>query len=306
MPGIPQNIQDFNFSDANVLFWTFKKSTSTGQLVFNGKWIDTSDALKAELVRIASWVLGEISEVITYSLLMQPSENQALQIPKDETHFGLVYDKLVNPQDSHKAIKVKDIQNAEFYVAVFQEGGKTLSFVKKAGSSWKTRAAKNMVRTMFKDQSLDLLDEQSFEIAKTFDFLAFENDIFIFDKANFESVLNYKVAHKEDFANLCGEQEFSSAFDSIEPLKSFVGENKLILRRLSAVKQKGLYKDPIFMANLRKDHKRYKLNINFDKAGKIIPCPATSSDIIKALLDHRLISPFLPNVIYDVPATETV
>ena len=43
-----------------------------------------------------------------------------------------------------------------------------------------------------------------------------------------------------------GEAEFSQAFTDAEPLKKYVGNNAMQLRRASAIKQKGYYKNPDF------------------------------------------------------------
>jgi hypothetical protein len=101
------------------------------------------------------------------------------------------------------------------------------------------------------------------------------------------------------------EPAFVHAFVDIGPLVAFVGENKLNLRRLSAIRQKGHYRDPEFMARLRELHQEFDLHIEFDGAGKIAVTPENSREVITALLDHRLGSPF-SNAIYDVPSTTTI
>lgn len=118
-------------------------------------------------------------------------------------------------------------------------------------------------------------------------------------------MLSYKEAHKEDFAELQKETQFLAAFSDIGALAAYVGENKMQLRRVSAIRQKGYYKDPLFMTRLRGRYKEFGLNLVFDSTGKIVPSPETCRDVFQALLDHRLGSAFSTNV-YDVPDTSKV
>ena len=117
--------------------------------------------------------------------------------------------------------------------------------------------------------------------------------------------MNYKAAHIQNFNQLREEDKFSAIFTDLAPLVNYVGENKIQLRRISAIQQKGHYKNPKFMDSLRAHCAVFKLNINFDKDGKIIPTEGSCRDIFQALLDHRLSSHFREHL-YDVQNTEVV
>ncbi|MCY4200773.1 MAG: DUF4868 domain-containing protein [Gammaproteobacteria bacterium] len=142
-------------------------------------------------------------------------------------------------------------------------------------------------------------------ISQRVDFIVADDTIFVLNKAKFESVLSYKQAHQEDFEGLLAENEFVDVFSKTDALVSYVGENKIQLRRASAIRHKGHYKDPGFMENLRRHHANYQLNIDFDEEGRIIATPSACKDIFQALLDHLLASGFSRNV-YDVPDVKRV
>jgi len=59
------------------------------------------------------------------------------------------------------------------------------------------------------------------------------------------------------------------------------------------------------MTRLREDHTKYQLKLEFDADGRIVPTNETCADIIRALLDHRLLSPFSEQV-YDPGHSERV
>jgi len=61
------------------------------------------------------------------------------------------------------------------------------------------------------------------------------------------------------------------------------------------------YRDPEFIERLRQHHAEYGFTLQFDQDGKIVVTDETSSQIITALLDHRLTSEFSKRT-YDVPS----
>lgn len=152
---------------------------------------------------------------------------------------------------------------------------------------------------------IDLVDDNNFKIEKDFDFFCFRGEIFIKNKSNFESVLNYREAFEADFSELRQDPEFITKFSELDALVNHVGTNRMHLRRMSAIRQKGFYADEAFMQLLHENYREYGLEINFDADGKIIPCAATCADIMTALLDHRLRSGFSNNL-YDVQNTTPV
>jgi hypothetical protein len=144
-----------------------------------------------------------------------------------------------------------------------------------------------------------------FDLERTIDFFIFGEDVLILNKGHFESILRYKDAHLGDFDELQAEPDFARIFVDLNPLVQHVGVNKIQLRRMSAVRQKAYYCNAEFMSRLRQHHAEYGLTFQFDADGKIVATPETSSQIITALLDHRLRSGF-SDLTYDVQDAKPV
>ncbi|MDI4657533.1 Kiwa anti-phage protein KwaB-like domain-containing protein [Xanthobacter autotrophicus] len=298
-------LKEFSLSEASVQLWVFKKSTRGGQPVFTGRWVDTTDDLDAAMRQAVANERARITEVQEYGLLTQANEGSALSIGTVETHAGLVLDQANAAVDRKKVRDLKAIQNTEFYAIKLVVGDRALYAVRKADASWRTKRRLQSISVYFSDHTLGLVTDPGFSISRNVDFFVVGDKILISSKPNFESVLGYKAAHVEDFKLLREESEFSSVFTSLEALLQHVGENKIQLRRASAIRQKGHYKDPVFMANLRQNAALFGLSITFDEEGKIIPTMENCQDIIQALLDHRLQSGFSRNI-YDVQDTSNV
>lgn len=301
-----RKLNDFSIDNSEVTLWTFKKqSPRAAPPKFNGHWVHTTPEMDAELRSIILQQRNSITEQSAYSLLAQPNESSALNISQDETHVGLILDQIGAELNNRRIRDVKTLRNCLFYVIKLVHDGNVIFAIRKTDQSWRSITAKNMVTALFSDAQLDVTADEDFRIQRNVDFFCLDDEILVRNKANFESVLNYKAAHERDYATMCSEADFVATFDDLSVLTDFIGSNKIQLRRMSAIRQKGFYADPIFMENLKNRCGEFGLTINFDDQGKIIPTPDTCRDIIAALLDHRLRSGFSGNV-YDVPDTVRV
>jgi len=301
------DLKSFDIQNSDVNLWIFKKSI-TGKpptLVLTGHWINLSDNLIQELKNLASQQLDQITETLDYALLAENNESSALKIPLDETHADQIITKAADQVTSKKADKIKKINNSGLYAVKLTFNNKNLYCVKKTDDSWKTKKQARSINTIFKDDSLDLDQTPAFNIAKSFDFFILEDTIFIRNKKSFESLLNYKQAHSDEFNKLSQEPVFLELFTDIAEITTYVGTNSIQLRRASAIHQKRHYADKNFMNNLRQECENFGLKILFDQNNKIRPTQETCPDIFKALLDHRLKSHFSGNI-YDVQNTESI
>ncbi|MBS1164193.1 MAG: hypothetical protein H6R00_218 [Proteobacteria bacterium] len=290
------DLKAFNPTGSTITLWTFKGTIPD----VNGHWIETTDRLDAELRDVFSHQLASATEQIEYGLLAENNESSVLRIPTDETDIHAIISGMTNFSSKRRIRSVKTLQNARFYVASLFKNDTIVLCVKKTDSSWTTKSSKNLISAIFSENQLDVSENEAFRIYKIFDFFIFGDSIFIHNKKNFESIANYRAAHENDFAGLQAEPEFVGIFSDTAPLVQFVGENRIHLRRISAIRIKSFYKNTDFMENLRRLYIEFGLNIIFSAEGKIVPTPETCKDIMTALLDHRLRSGFSGNT-YDVP-----
>ena len=302
-----ENLQAFDFGQASVAFWTFKgpRGPSDGDPAYTGRWVDATDNLDGLLKEIATEQVGHIEEVFEYGLLVENHQTSALSITTEETHAGVIVDECGAETPKKKVRNVKHLRNANFYVAKFVLGDNIIHAVRKTDSGWSTKKLLSARSVFFQDDELDIDDRPHFEISKTIDFFIIGDDILCLSKSRMESILRYKETHKEDFQALQDDADFSDIFVDLGPLVAHVGENKIQLRRVSAIREKGHYKDGEFMTRLREKYAEYGFTIEFDERGRIRATPETCSQIITALLDHRLASGFSERI-YDVPSASPV
>jgi hypothetical protein len=299
------DLKAFDINAADLTVWVYKNSTRDGLPVFNGRWVGVTDDLAASLRGAVSQALDAVNETIEYEILAQNNEASVLTLGADETHIALVEAQAANPTENLKVRHLRQIANADFYMLRFASDNGVLLAVRKTNATWSTRRSSNILRVVFEDEELDVDERPAFSLEPFFDFFVFGGDLFVSNKARFESVLAYRAGHTEAFQELVDEPEFSGIFTDVAAITAFVGTNKIQLRRAIAIREKGHFRDAAFMQNLRAQCGAMGLGIAFDGEGRIVPTPETCRDIFQALLDHRLDSR-LSMRLYDVQSTEAV
>lgn len=301
------DLRALNFQGAEISLWTLRGPRGAANAVptYTGRWVETTDGVDEALKATLASDLARIEEVLHYGLLAQNNEASALLVQADETHVAHLLEEIAAPTVPKKAVQVRHLQNAKFYVAKFIVGQHIVYGVRKTDSAWKTKKARLVRNVFFHDERLEIDSRPHFELSRTFDFIVLNDEILILNKGAFESLLRHKAAQREDFQELQAEAEFLAAFVDVAPLVGYIGDNKIQLRRACAIRAKGHYRDAEFMERLRATHAEYGFVLHFDDGGKIVATPETCADIMKALLDHRLRSGF-STLIYDVQDTTPV
>lgn len=301
-----QDLKEIDVQNANVTLWVFKKSLNakTKAPVFTGRWVDTTEQLNARLIQIFEIQRENITETKDYSLVALTNENSALTIAAEETLSNLVVAGCDSETDARKATKVAQLDNAFFYVIKIRVGEDVAYAVRKTENSWKTKNSKSIVTAIWKDDELELVDDNSFRISNIVDFIIFNDLIYIRNKLNFESVLNFKEAHVSQFTNIMAEVDFNKVFTDSAIIASYVGDNKTHLRRAMTIHQLGYYKDADFMKSLYNNMSKLKYNFSMNSSHIIDANLETCPEIFKALLDHRLLSH--TNAVFEVEDASAV
>ncbi|HTV54183.1 MAG TPA: Kiwa anti-phage protein KwaB-like domain-containing protein [Terriglobia bacterium] len=301
------DLKAFDVDAAFVSLWIFKSSSGAkgGHPTFRGHWVETTDAVDVALKETVKAERNRLEELIEYDLLAENNESSALRIGRDETHAGLLVDAVAAETENRRVQNVKHLLNSTFYLIKLTHNGEVLYAVRRTPPGWKTKRAISVRTLVLAESRLDIDDSPRFDIEKNIDFFICGEEVLILHKGHFESTLQYKQAHSEDFLALQKEPEFADLFVDLTPLVQHVGSNKIQLRRMCSVHQKAHYRDTDFMARVRDHHTEYGLTLQFNNEGRIIVTPDTGAQVITALLDHRLASGFSKRV-YDVPSATPV
>lgn len=306
MPAL-NDLTTFDVNAAEVSLWVFKgpRGPINAPPIYTGYWVETTEHVDAAVREIVNNERSRIEEPIEYGLLAQNNETSALLIGREETNAGILTDLVAAATENKRVLNADRLRNAAFYLIKMVHNDTILYAIRRTTSGWKTKRAISARSIFFIENRLDLDNRPRFDLEKTIDFFIVGENLLILNKGHFESILRYNETHQTDFIELQAEAEFADLFADITPLVQHVGVNKIQLRRMSAVRQKKHYRDTEFMSRLQQHQAEFGLEIQFDGDGKIVATLETSSQIITALLDHRLVSGFSQKI-YDVQDAKPV
>jgi hypothetical protein len=263
------------------------------------------DALRDQLKEVAKIYQTSHTLAEEYSLLSQTSEGGFLAVSRENTLFPSLQKLIDQPLEECLAKNVKQLNNAAGYVLRLRQGESVIYCVKKANADWATRKKKGMMNIFFTEAGLDIVDNPSFSISRTFDFFVVGDNVLMTNKPAFESLLNHKDTYEEAYTALKLEAGFSAAIAGFVVFDAFIGANATHLRRIAVIKARGYYNNPSYMTRLREINGIRGWGIQFDDQGRIVATPEKMRDILHVLLDHRLRSELSDNQ-YDVPSTTPV
>lgn len=126
------DLHAFDVAGADLTVWVFKQHTRDHQLVFNGRWVATSDNLDGAIKNAVAARLHDMTEVIEYDILAQNNEGSALILDENETHFPIIAELAENQTPARKASTLKHVENINFYAIRLTTEMGTLHAVRKA------------------------------------------------------------------------------------------------------------------------------------------------------------------------------
>lgn len=296
--------RQFDYDNSIVQLWVFKKSNTPAKF---RAWHVRTDEQVENLFRDAIRSdTARITEKVTYNHLSQNNESSCLEHSLKDSEGLIALLQVVDaPEAENTDAQLKQLKGAVGYLVKFQSVDQTVYAVRKTAPTWKPSVRNKLINAIFVNGELSAVPNESFTFDSNFDFYCFNQTIFVISKRAYESTVSDTVVYKRSFDDLTVDQQFASIFSDIEPLKKYVGQNAIQLRRMTVIQQKALYRIPGFPEKVKVVNDIRDWGIKFDSNGKIAVCENTARIVIQVLLDHRLLSE-VTETIYDVPDAEAV
>ncbi|MEG1979531.1 MAG: DUF4868 domain-containing protein, partial [Victivallaceae bacterium] len=135
-----------------------------------------------------------------------------------------------------------------------------------------------------------LTEERIFQMDGRIDFILYDENIFISNKKNFETAMNFRQGLLNNRDLIIEELTRLAIFDHPERLPELIGDNLRLLRHLAQIQKSGYYRSVEYLQKARNICRRERWNITFNEQGQIIISPETLPDILQILNNDRLIS----------------
>jgi len=295
---ILNEIKEKEFENFTNRLWVIKKSSRRGNNTYRalpaaieGLNSDFNTALKKFFCGS-----GDVSEPIRnlskYSALtVDIDEDRALVHSVGGTDFGSIIEKIGQGADNDPTQTIGDFNNAWSLVVEFQEGQNKLYAFSKIKGGWNLKRKKTVKNWVFSEGHFEKIEaENIFSFRDYFDFVAFGNDVFIRDKANYELGLNIREGLEAKRDVLVDALSKHGIITSVDDLKVAIGTNKTLLRRLVAAEETRYYEDQEFIEDMKGVVNKHDWQLNVDKDGKFIIDENNIDLFLKLINDNRFIS----------------
>lgn len=299
-------IKALDFSKWTVSFWLVKRKAVQREAHYSVLRVDIDTKLQKRFKGYLKLQLqGKDFHVAEYDFNNADGDDTLFTIAADATDFPKVESIIGADFDNHRATEYAELLNSWAYVVLFENEKDRLYAWRKISSMTQPKKVVTQKATFFHDHKLvDVDDQQVFLIDPRFDFFVHDAVVFIANKREFESSMNFRQGMKDnadgvfaDFANL-------KFVDNVDLIRAFVGDNLHHLRKISSIRKSSYYKQADYLDRMIKVSTEEGWNLKIVD-GKIIVEEETVELLLKLLNNDRLRSP-INNELFDSAAKAPV
>lgn len=312
---ILEQIKNVKFEDLTCRLWVIKKSSRNGKNTYkslyaaiSGLDVDFKNTLKHFFCGIDNSI-EPIQQLHAYSpLTMEIDEDRALTHSIEETDFGQIIKKIKNGADNKAVQDIKQFNNAWALVIEFTAANNKFYAFSKVKGGWNIKRSKSAKNWVFSEGHFKKVEvEKIFSFRNAIDFVAYGDDVFIRDKANYELGLNIReglLAKRDELVDAFSE---NGIIASVDDLKVAVGTNKTLLRRLVAAEESRYFEDQQFIEDMKViiDEHGWEIELPSDDDGKFIIDENNIDLFLKLINDKRFLS-LIKRQMVDADAVEFV
>ncbi|MCU8024317.1 MULTISPECIES: DUF4868 domain-containing protein [unclassified Shewanella] len=287
-----------NFDELNCRLWVVKKNSRNGQnsyrtlfAAIDGLDSDLKNTLKAFFCGNENSI-EPINGLSEYQVLTAAiDEDRALVAGKHDTDFAAIIEQIENGADNDPVIEINSFNHAWALVFEFTDvNGKFYGFSKIKGG-WNLKSARTAKNWIFNEGQFKKVDaENIFLFRNAIDFVAYDNDVFIRDKANYELGLNIREGLEAKRDLLADAFAAHGIVASVDDLKVAIGTNKTLLRRLVAIEQTRYFEDQEFIEDMKTIIEDHRFNLASNENGQFVIDENNINLFLKLVNDKRFIS----------------
>ena len=254
--------------------------------------VNADEKLRTRLRSIACKTISASNKVIAYDFNTADHDDDFLGITTSETDMQRIVDQITSATPI-TVTKVDDLLNTWVYIVrLTVKGEEPLFSVRQVSKGWTTKKVSQLASLIFKNNMLmDIDEEQVFKIDNKLDFFSHNGVIFIADKKNFESAMNFRLGMEQNRDNIVGEFVANNVLSSTNKLAELVGNNLRRLRKLAQVKKSGYYRDPSYMSRLKAVNAAENWGLTYLPDGTLNITEDNIDDVLRILNNDRLRSP---------------
>lgn len=299
-------IKVLDFSKWTTSFWLVKRKTVQREAHYSVLRVDIDAKLQKRFKGYLKQQLqGKDFHVAEYDFNNADGDDTLFTIAADATDFPMVESAIGAGFDNPRATEYAELLNSWAYVVLFESEKERLYAWRKISSMTQPKKVVTQKAMFFRDHKLvDVDDQQVFLIDPRFDFFVHETLVFIANKREFESSMNFRQGMKDNADEVLADFASLKFVDDVDLIRAFVGDNLHHLRKLSSIRKSGYYKQPDYLDRMMKVSTEEGWNLKVVD-GKIVVEEETVELLLKLLNNDRLRSP-INNELFDSAAKARV
>ncbi|MEG2075762.1 MAG: DUF4868 domain-containing protein [Victivallaceae bacterium] len=286
-----QQLQQTNFTRSLVTFYVVKRSLHDRRAAYSVKQVELADTLKKRFRSIIIEKIAAADSIENYEYNQPEPDEDFLLLPAQASDLGQICQAL--KETPSPVTEYAELIDSWLYLILLTtpHDEKKLLAARKILPCWKSQAVKSPLNLFYRNCQLQVLtEERIFQMDGRIDFILYDENIFISNKKNFETAMNFRQGLLNNRDLIIEELTRLAIFDHPERLPELIGDNLRLLRHLAQIQKSGYYRSVEYLQKARNICRRERWNITFNEQGQIIISPETLPDILQILNNDRLIS----------------
>lgn len=285
-------IKIIDWDSASVSFYVVKRKLIQRIAKYDIFHVNVDEPLRRKLRGITSGIIKKSNVAIEYDFNTADLDDNLLGLPTTDTDLHAILQTLQGDEEPQTVGQYNALLGSWLYIARLDVKDQPPLFsARRVSEGWTTKKVKQLINMVFQNNMLvDFGEQEIFRIDGKVDFFTYDGIIFIADKKNFETALNFREGMERNRDEIVKEFFSLGLFENATAVSDLVGNNLRHLRRLSQVKRAGYYKDPNFLASLRKVSEEDRWGIQYSPDGKLLVTEDDIETVLLVLNNDRLTS----------------
>ena len=285
-------VKTIDWDSASVSFYVVKRKLIQRIAKYDIFHVNVDKPLRRKLRGITSGIIKKSNVAIEYDFNTADLDDDLLGLPTTDTDLHAILQTLQGDEEPQTVDQYNALLGSWLYIARLDVKDQPPLFsARRVSEGWTTKKVMQLINMVFQNNMLvDIGKQEIFRIDDKVDFFTYDGIIFIADKKNFETALNFREGMERNRDEIVKEFSSLGLFENATAVSDLVGNNLRHLRRLSQVKKAGYYKDPNFLASLRKVSEEDGWGIQYSPGGKLLVTEDDIETVLRVLNNDRLTS----------------
>lgn len=301
-----KKLQSLKLKHADSLLWIVKRSLRGGIATYSVASVRTHQTLQKKLVEIVEKAIRSANQVEEYEFLTEDQDDDlTLSVKLRETDLGGIADKISNGSDNPQINSAEQLLDSWIYVIELHAGKDRVLAVRKIPEGWKLKQKEKVLSALFKNRMLlDFEEGDVFRLDKRIDFFAYDTLVFILNKKQFETAMNFRAGMERNRDKLLDDFQRIGLVSDVDLIRTNVGNRLGFLRRMSMIKKNGYYNRPGFINKLKVVCRDRGWAISFE--GEKIVVTDENVELVLRLLNNDRLASLMTEEIFDVSVKKKV